>query len=102
MPEGLQPKHFGTSRTKVPETFWGQLLFPFHGEVTAARMMGTWPRLDLRRLLAARTRKVSALPTAPDATIFGAMCDRASARTSHSERSENSADAPLEAEHEQV
>jgi sterol desaturase/sphingolipid hydroxylase (fatty acid hydroxylase superfamily) len=102
MPQGLQPKRFGTSRTKVPETFLGQLLFPFRGEVTVAKMMGTSPMLDLRRLLAARTRKVNALPTAPDATIFGPVRDRPSNRTRRSDRSDQSAGARLDAEHEQV
>jgi sterol desaturase/sphingolipid hydroxylase (fatty acid hydroxylase superfamily) len=31
MPKGLQPSRFGTSSTKVPDTFLGQLLFPFRG-----------------------------------------------------------------------
>jgi sterol desaturase/sphingolipid hydroxylase (fatty acid hydroxylase superfamily) len=102
MPKGLQPQRFGTSRTKVPENFLGQLLFPFQGEVTVAKMMEAWPWVDLRRWLATRTRKVSALPSVSNATVFDPLCDRPSNRTSHSERSEHSADAPLEVEHEQV
>jgi len=63
MPAGRRPERFGTSGTQVPDTFLGQLLFPFRGESLASQDGPAKSSLDatLARCLAgAEARKVRA------------------------------------------
>jgi len=63
MPRGRRPERFGTSGTQVPETFLGQLLFPFRSDSAEGQSSVARPSLDAvvaKCLAGAETRKVRA------------------------------------------
>jgi sterol desaturase/sphingolipid hydroxylase (fatty acid hydroxylase superfamily) len=47
MPNRQRPEGFGTNTAEVPETFLGQLLFPFRGNKPAGRGVAVSPALDV-------------------------------------------------------
>jgi sterol desaturase/sphingolipid hydroxylase (fatty acid hydroxylase superfamily) len=46
MPNRQRPECFGTTTAEVPETFLGQLLFPFRADKAAGRNVATSPALE--------------------------------------------------------
>lgn len=41
MPRGRLPRHFGLSREEIPESFWGQLVYPFRGAGAGEKQRAT-------------------------------------------------------------
>jgi sterol desaturase/sphingolipid hydroxylase (fatty acid hydroxylase superfamily) len=61
MLNGERPERFGMNTTEVPETFLGQLLFPFRGDKTVGRGVAASPALEApaaRSFLDTETRNV--------------------------------------------
>lgn len=78
MPKRQRPECFGTN-TEVPETFLGQLLFPFRGDRAAGRGVAASPTLDAavgRCFLDAETRNVRAWIEKLDAPRSAPTYDR--------------------------
>ncbi len=102
MPSGQRPERFGTSGTQVPETFLGQLLFPFRGDKAAGQATGARPSLDAlvaRCLVGAETRKVQAFIETLDVPGWAPTPDRL--RVDREKRAGRPVRAPVEADFDQ-
>lgn len=98
MPNGQRPERFGTNTTEVPETFLGQLLFPFRGDKGVGRGVAAGPALDAaaaRCFLDAETRNVRAWIEKLDAPRSAPAYDSPS--VGRKRRAKKSARVPVEA-----
>ena len=102
MPSGQRPERFGTSGTQVPETFLGQLLFPFRGDRAASQGTAARPSLDAavaRCLAGAETRKVRAFIETLAVPGWAPMTDRL--RVDRDKEAEKLVREPVAADYDQ-
>jgi sterol desaturase/sphingolipid hydroxylase (fatty acid hydroxylase superfamily) len=99
LPSRQRPERFGTSSTRIPATFLGQLLFPFRSDKAAGSSVAADPSPDAaapRSFLDAETRNVRAWIEKLDAPRLVPTCDGPPAERKR--RAKRSARIPVEAD----
>jgi sterol desaturase/sphingolipid hydroxylase (fatty acid hydroxylase superfamily) len=102
MPSGQRPERFGTSGTQVPETFLGQLLFPFRSDSAGGHNSIAKPSLDAvvaKCLVGAETRKVQAFIDTLNTPGWTQPADRL--RVDRDKDAQKLAREPVAADHDQ-